>query len=291
VNKKTHRTTREKKHSSPDKKENEELKKKGKRKSGAKEDPDEVMKWNELSKKDRKLMVETARRAEKDSSAGNASSGMPVLVPSASNLADLPGTSSSENYKDFSKYLNQVDRENFTKFLESNNIEKGKDSGGGGYDPAKYKKSPSRSRSNSPTKNLSESGKAQSIQQRRKSDETRERILFDWQTTDGSEAEVDTRPKVPDNENSSSTQPNTSSSSNASKARFSETVKSMKGGMLKNEDVVQKKFLFSSQKAIKEQGKKPKESVVDKINGSSIFSDKNKIRIRRDAKVPGRVPF
>ena len=31
-------------------------------------------------------------------------------------------------------------------------------------------------------------GKAQSIQQRRKSDETRERILFDWQTTDGSEA-------------------------------------------------------------------------------------------------------
>ena len=34
-----------------------------------------------------------------------------------------------------------------------------KDSGGGGYDPAKYKKSPSRSRSNSPIKNLSESGK------------------------------------------------------------------------------------------------------------------------------------
>jgi len=240
-----------------------------------------------LSKKDRKLIVETARRAEKDSLTGNASSGMPVLVPAASNLADLPGTSSSKDYKNFSNYMNKVNRENFTKFLESNNVEKGKKESGG-YDPSKYKKSPSRSRSNSPTKNLSESGKAQSIQKkRRKSDETREQILRDWQTTDGSEAEVDTRPKVPDN----STQPNTSSPIIASKARFSETVKSMKGGMLKNEEgVVQKKFLFSTQKSLKEEGKNKKDRSADKMNGgqvpgkSSIFSDKNKIRI-------GGVPF
>jgi len=294
-----------KKNSSPDRKKMEnshhpELSKNKKRRNSTKDDKDctdadSNKKWKHLSKEEKNSMLESARREEKITPAA-AIPGMPILVPGASNLDDMPGTSST-NARDFYSFLdkekpvikNKANRENFNKFLESNNVERketgGRSGGNNGrkYDPEKYSKSSSSSRATSPTNNLSESGKekvaavrvqAQPTEKRRLS---LERIKKDWATTDGSETEVDSQPNVPANKNFTSVQPDSSSPIIASKPRLSDAVRSLRNSMLRNEDVaaekschneeVKKSFLLPHPKSSKDRRKTTKERIEDKING------------------------